>query len=62
METSKPKVLVIDDDPIHAETLAMVLNISGFQATAVNNRRARHRIGAANPFDHLVTDVVAPNP
>ena len=35
METIKPTVLVIDDDPIHADTLAMVLNISGFKATAV---------------------------
>ena len=33
METVKPKVLIIDDDPIHADTLAMVLNISGFTAT-----------------------------
>ncbi len=35
METIRPKVLVIDDDHTIADTLAMVLNISGFQATAV---------------------------
>ncbi len=31
----KPTVLVIEDDPVIADTLAMVLNTSGFRATVV---------------------------
>ncbi len=31
----KPKVLVVDDERVIADTLAMILNQSGFQARAV---------------------------
>lgn len=58
METIKPTVLVIDDDPIHADTLAMVLNISGFKATAVYSGEQGLALAQKDPFDHLVTDVV----
>lgn len=58
METIKPTVLVIDDDPIHADTLAMVLNISGFKATAVHSGERGLELAQQSPFDHLVTDVV----
>jgi CheY-like chemotaxis protein len=58
METIKPTVLVIDDDPIHADTLAMVLNISGFKATAVYSGERGLELAQQGPFDHLVTDVV----
>ena len=33
--TNKPKVLVADDEPVIADTLAMILNQSGFDARAV---------------------------
>ncbi len=58
METLRPTVLVIDDDPIHADTLAMVLNISGFKATAVYSGERGIELARLSPFDHLVTDVV----
>jgi CheY-like chemotaxis protein len=58
MQTIKPRVLVIDDDPIHADTLAMVLNISGFEATAVHSAERGIELAQQTAFDHLVTDVV----
>ena len=58
METLRPSVLVIDDDHSNADTLAMVLNISGFQATAVYSGEQGLELAQQGPFDHLVTDVV----
>jgi CheY-like chemotaxis protein len=60
METVRPKVLVIDDEPTHAETLVMVLNISGFDATAVLSAEHGLELAEQTAFDHLVTDVVMP--
>ena len=56
----KPTVLVIDDDVTIANTLAMVLNISGFEATAVYSGEHGLELARESPFDHLVTDVVMP--
>jgi CheY-like chemotaxis protein len=58
MDTNRPKVLIIDDEPTHAETLAMVLNISGFDATAVLSAEHGLQLAQQTAFDHLVTDVV----
>ena len=58
METAKPKVLIIDDDPIHADTLAMVLNISGFTATVAYSGEQGLELARAGTFEHLVTDVM----
>jgi CheY-like chemotaxis protein len=58
METVKPKVLVIDDEPTHGDTLAMVLNISGFDAIAVHSAERGLELAQQTAFDHLVTDVV----
>ena len=38
----KPKVLVVDDERVIADTLAMILNQSGFQATAVYSGEAAY--------------------
>lgn len=58
MELPKPRVLVIDDDPIHAETLAMVLNISGFTATVAYSGEQGLALARDTAFEHLVTDVM----
>lgn len=58
MKTVKPTVLVIDDDPIIADTLAMVFNISGFEATAVYSGQHGLELAQQRSFDHLVTDVM----
>ncbi|WP_348261165.1 response regulator [Telmatobacter sp. DSM 110680] len=58
METKRPKVLVIDDEPTHADTLAMVLNISGFEAIAAHSATHGVDLAMQTAFDYLVTDVV----
>jgi CheY-like chemotaxis protein len=54
----KPKVLVIDDDPVVADTLAMVLNTSGFRATVAYNGEHAVALARETAFDHLVADVI----
>ena len=58
MESDKPKVLIIDDDPIHADTLAMVLNISGYIATVAYSGEQGVALARGTKFEHLVTDVM----
>ena len=58
MESIRPSVLVIDDDPANADTLAMVLNVSGFKATPVYSGERGLELAQQSTFDHLVTDVV----
>ena len=59
METeNRPEVLVIDDDPTVADTLAMVLNISGFKATTAYSGEGSVELAVKSRFDYLVTDVV----
>lgn len=54
----KPKVLVVDDERIIADTLAMILNQSGFDARAVySGEKAVETAGAFAP-DMLITDVI----
>ena len=56
--TAKPKVLVADDEPVIAETLAMILNQSGFEARAVySGERALELADAFRP-DMLISDVI----
>ena len=54
----KPKVLVIDDDAIVADTLAMILNISGFEAIAAYSGETALELARQSPFDNVVTDVM----
>jgi CheY-like chemotaxis protein len=58
MKTLGASVLVIDDHPSNADTLAMVLNVSGFQATAAYSGEHGLELAQRHPFDYLVTDVV----
>lgn len=58
MTDSKIRVLVIDDDPKVADTLAMVLNFSGFDATAVYSGESALELARLSRFDKVVTDVM----
>lgn len=58
MPAGKLKVLVIDDDNTVADTLAMVLNFSGFEAVAAYGGENALELARKSPFDHLVTDVM----
>jgi len=58
MGARKPKVLVIDDDISVADTLTMVLNMSGFDAIAAYNGDCAVDLARQTPYDHVVTDVM----
>jgi CheY-like chemotaxis protein len=54
----KPKVLVADDERVIADTLAIILNQSGFDATAVySGERAVETAKTLQP-DMLISDVI----
>ena len=56
--TTKPKVLVADDERVIADTLAMILNQSGFDARAVySGEKALELVPAFEP-DMLISDVI----
>lgn len=54
----KPKVLVVDDERIIADTLAMILNQSGFEATAVYSGEKAIEMASTYAPDMLITDVI----
>jgi DNA-binding NtrC family response regulator len=62
MEPIRPVVFVVDDEKIIAETLAMILNQSGFSAIAFEDPREAI-LSAANSKEPqlLITDVVMPH-
>ena len=58
-ETStKPKVLVADDERVIADTLAMILNQSGFQARAVYSGEKALELAPDFQPDMLISDVI----
>jgi CheY-like chemotaxis protein len=57
-KTAKPKVLVADDERVIADTLAMILNQSGFDARAVySGEKALESVATFKP-DMLISDVI----
>jgi len=54
----KPKVLVVDDERIIADTLAMILNQSGFDANAVYSGEKAVETASTFRPDMLITDVI----
>jgi CheY-like chemotaxis protein len=56
----KSLTLVIDDDEAVADTLAMVLNATGFEATAVYSGEAGIALARGIAFEFLVTGVIMP--
>ena len=55
-----PHILVIDDDTAVADTVAMVLNVGGFEATAVYSGETAVELARSREFEFLVTGVVMP--
>ena len=56
--TPKPKVLVADDEQVIANTLAIILNQSGFEARAVfSGEKAVETLDSFQP-DMLISDVI----
>jgi DNA-binding response OmpR family regulator len=56
----KPKVLVADDERMIANTLAIILNQSGFEATAAYTGEEVVQAAKTLRPDALVSDVVMP--
>jgi CheY-like chemotaxis protein len=56
--SSKPKVLVADDERVIADTLAMILNQSGFQARAVYSGEKALELAPTFQPDMLISDVI----
>jgi len=54
----KPKVLVVDDERVIADTLAMILNQSGFEAKAVHSGEKALEISPSFAPDMLISDVI----
>jgi CheY-like chemotaxis protein len=54
------RTLVIDDDKVVADTFAMVLNVGGFEATAVYSGETGVELARSRAFEYLVTGVVMP--
>ena len=54
----KPKVLVADDERVIADTLAMILNQSGFDAKAVYSGEKALELAATFQPDMLISDVI----
>lgn len=58
-ETSaKPKVLVADDERVIADTLAIILNQSGFEALAVYSGEKAVEMAKSWRPDMLISDVI----
>jgi CheY-like chemotaxis protein len=54
------QVLVIEDDTVVADTLAMVLKTGGFETTTAYSGEAGVKLAGSREFDYLVTGVVMP--
>jgi len=55
---AKPKVLVVDDERVIADTLAMILNQSGFQARAIYSGEGAVEMASSYEPDMLISDVI----
>ena len=58
MNAEKIRVLVLDDEPIVADSLAQILNLYGYQAVAVYDARDAIEWVATQPCEFLISDVV----
>jgi len=57
-ENKKPKVLVVDDERVIADTLAIILNQNGFAATAVYSGTGAIEKARAERPELIITDVI----
>jgi CheY-like chemotaxis protein len=57
----KPKVLVADDERVIADTLAIILNQAGFNATAVYSGEKAVELASSLRPDMLISDVMMPD-
>jgi CheY-like chemotaxis protein len=56
--SAKPKVLVVDDERVIADTLAVILNQNGFEARAVYSGEKALELATIFEPDMLISDVI----
>lgn len=57
----KPKVLVVDDEHVIADTLAIILNQSGYDAEAVYTGKAAVERARSSKPELVISDVIMPD-
>lgn len=60
-KTVKPKILVADDERVIADSLATILNMSGFEARAVYSGEMALEQAPSFAPDMLISDVIMDN-
>jgi CheY-like chemotaxis protein len=60
-QTIKPKVLVVDDERVIADTLAIILNKAGFDASAVYTGTGAVERARSDRPDLIISDVIMPD-
>jgi CheY-like chemotaxis protein len=58
--TIDARILVVDDEPSLADTLALIFRLAGYRATAVYSGEEALAFIATDPPSAIVTDVVMP--
>ena len=58
---AKPRVIVVDDEHVIADTLATILNRAGFDATAVYTGRQAVDLARTSKPDLIISDVMMPD-
>jgi CheY-like chemotaxis protein len=61
IQTIKPKVLVVDDERVIADTLAIILNKAGFDASAVYTGTGAVERARSDRPDLIISDVIMPD-
>ena len=60
MVADRPVVMVVDDEPLVADTLAMILTHAGYHAVRAYNARTALEIASVRSPDLLISDVAMP--
>jgi len=58
---AKPRVIVVDDEHVIADTLATILNRAGFEASAVYTGRQAVDLARSLKPDLIISDVIMPD-
>lgn len=58
---AKPRVLVVDDEHVIADTLAIILNQAGFNASAVYTGNDAVELARSEKPDLIISDVIMPD-
>src|SRR5690349_15622008 len=59
-EAHRPRILVIDDEHLVADTVVKILNISGFEARAAYDGQTALDLMKQSQPEYVLTDVVMP--